>query len=659
MKKLNFLAFACAIPMVALSCGNMNDTHNIPEATSNEITRVEPPSWWIGMKTRLQLMVQGKDISGYQVSIEGYNGVKVKEVHKADNPDFIFIDIDVSTTARPGTFHLIFSKGKEQFKYAYTLSERSKGSESRTSFNNSDLIYLINPDRFANGDPTNDSTSATTEPSNRKAPFGRHGGDIQGIIDHLDYIAGLGATAIWPTPLLEDNLKEESYHGYACTDYYRIDPRFGTNELYREMVSKAHEKGLKVILDVVTNHCGIDHWWMKDMPFKDWVNMHDEYVGTSHRFSVLTDPYGSQHDREIMSRGWFVPSMPDMNLDNPFVLSYFEQWAAWWIEYAGLDGLRVDTYPYNAKEAMSEWCASVRREYPGMNIVGECWDHSPAAIAYWQTGNGNKDGFDTNLPTVMDFPLFEAMCRSLGVGPRGTLGDITDVYDSLSGDYAYANPFNLLIFFANHDCLRFGDIVRRNPDKMKIAYSILATIRGIPQIFYGDEMMFANGTQHKSDGILRMDFPGGWEGDKVNLFTAEGRAAAEANHVALAADSTTFNATKSARDTIFSNAASLHDYASRLFNWRKGKTVIHTGKTLEFLPKDNTYAYFRYNESEAVFVFINNSAEDRKIPWGDYAEIASKLPSAGTNVMTGETITIGPDTKVPPTSALLVEYSLK
>lgn len=657
MKKSLLPASVCAI-ILASSCGGGYGTENIPDATSQNIARVEPPSWWIGMKTQLQLMVQGKDISSYQVTVDGYDGVKVKEVHKADNPDFIFIDIDVSTTARPGTFHLIFTKGKEQFKYAYTLSERAKTSESRTSFNTSDLIYLINPDRFANGDPSNDSTSVTYEPCSRKAPFGRHGGDIQGIIDHLDYIADLGATAIWPTPLLEDNAKKESYHGYACTDYYKIDPRFGTNELYKEMVDKAHEKGLKVIMDVVTNHCGSEHWWMKDMPFKDWVNMHDEYVGTSHRFSVITDPYGSQHDREIMGRGWFVPAMPDMNLDNPYVLRYFEQWAVWWIEYAGLDGLRVDTYPYNSPKPMSEWCASVRREYPGINIVGECWDHSPAAIAYWQAGNRNKDGFDTNLPTVMDFPLFEALCRALGVGPRGSSGDIMEVYNSLSGDYVYTNPFNLLIFFANHDCLRFGDIVRRNPDKMKIAYTILATMRGIPQIFYGDEMMFANGTQNKRDGMLRMDFPGGWPGDKVNLFTADGRATASADHAALAADSTTFKATKGTRDTIFTNAAELHDYASRLFNWRKDRTVIHTGKTLEFLPKDNAYAYFRYNDTDAVFVFINNSNEERQIPWGDYSEITSKLPSSGTNVLTGESITVGSDTKVPPVTALVVEYKL-
>ena len=513
---------------------------------SGEVTRVEPLSWWTGMQTPLQLLVNGAGIAAYDVRIEGGQGVGVKARHKADSPNYLFVDVKVKPDAEPGTYYLVFSQGERQFKVPYEIAARAEGSAARKSFTTADMIYLLMPDRFANGDASNDSTPHTRERADRSAFFGRHGGDLQGMIDHLDYIAGLGATAVWPTPLLLDDEPEGSYHGYACGDYYRIDPRFGSNELYREFVGKAHEHGLKVIMDIVTNHCGTGHWWMKDLPFRDWIHQFPEYTGTNVCFSTNMDPNASRYDLDLQESGWFVPSMPDMNLDNPYVLQYFKQWAVWWIEYAGLDGFRVDTYPYNEKVPMSEWCAAVRREYP--------------------------------------------------------------VYDCLSHDFVYHDLSKMMIFVANHDTDRIGDIVRRNPDRLKLSMAMLATMRGIPQIFSGDEMMFTSKDLSQGHGGLRVDFPGGWEGDAVNLFDPAQRDAVQAG---------------------------LFDYTQRLFQWRKSKPVIHNGRTMHFLSRDNTYAYFRYDDTDAVFVFINNSRGKKQVPWSHYAEIASGL-SDGRNVLTGK-----------------------
>ena len=592
------------------------------------VAHVEPPCWWTGMKTSLQLMVNGKGIGACEVKAEGLKGVSVEDIHKAESPDYLFIDIKIGKSAKPGICNLIFTKDGKSFKVPYEILGRKEHSADRKSFTTSDFIYLICPDRFADADTCNDNTYDTAEKADRSEPFGRHGGDLQGIIDHLDYVADLGATAIWCTPLLTDNQDHESYHGYACGDYYRIDPRFGSNSLYKEYVAKAHRKGLKVIMDIVTNHCGTGHWWMADLPFKDWIHQFPEYTGTNVAFSTAMDPNASEYDRNLQVSGWFVPAMPDMNLDNPFVLKYFQQWAIWWTEYSGLDGLRVDTYPYNEKVPMSEWCKAVLNEYPDLNIVGECWDTNYDQLAYWQGGNANRDGFDTHLPSIMDFPLQEAISAALCENyPQWGQG-MTRVYSALSHDATYHDISKMLIFLSNHDHNRIGDTWHQDPDKMKIAYTLLATVRGIPQLFYGDEMMFATGKDYKSDGELRMDFPGGWPGDKENLFSESGRKGTEAE---------------------------LHDYVRTLFQWRKGKEVIHSGKTMHFLTRDNTYAFFRYNDTEKVFVYVNNSLEDKKIPWSHYAEIAP-VPSSGLNVITGKAVEVNDSTVVPACSALVVDF---
>ncbi len=617
-------------------------------AWAGEVTRVEPLSWWTGMKTDLQLLVNGEGIGAYSVAIEGGKGVKIKAVHQADSPNYLFVDVDVTAKAKPGTYTLVFKKGTEEIRRPYVIAAREKGSADRKSFTTADLIYLIVPDRFANGDPSNDSTPDTAEKARRESPMGRHGGDLQGVIDHLDYIADLGATALWSTPLLGDNAPRGSYHGYACSDYYHIDPRYGSNELYREMVGKAHEKGIKIIMDVVTNHSSTEHWWMKDLPFKDWVHMNDPYVNSNHQMGLALDPNASKADRAVMEEGWFVPSMPDMNLDNPYMLKYFQQWAVWWIEYSGLDGFRVDTWFYNEKVPMSQWAKAVTDEFPDFNIVGENWQANPDYVAYWQKDNPNTDGFNSYLPSIMDFPLQGAISNALtapipgqeqpqGMPGRGRRGaDISGIYNALSHDFVYHDLSHMMIFLSNHDIARIGDTFGHDPRRMKIAFTLLATLRGIPQMFYGDELMFVTGNPRRDDGRLRMDFPGGWPGDPVDLFTEEGRA-------------------KAAADSTWAHAADLHDYVRTLFQWRKGSSAVQNGRTLHFIPEKNTYGYFRYDGRETVFVFINNSDEEVTVPWTRFREMSEGL-GEGVNVLTGERVTVSDATRVAPQSALVVDY---
>lgn len=621
-----FAIIFCATVLAAACTSPRIDLASVADA-GDRIDRVEPLSWWVGMETPLQLMVYGKGISECDVAVAG-GDAKITCVHKADSPDYLFVDVAVSPRAEAGTYYLVFSRDGERFKYAYEIAGRREGTRDRGSFTTADMIYLLMPDRFANGDESNDTCAETKEPCARNEFFGRHGGDIAGMDAHLDYIADLGATAVWATPLLLDDDPDGSYHGYACADYYNIDPRFGSNGQYRDFVRNAHSRGLKVIMDVVPNHCGIGHWWLDNLPFEDWIHRFDEYTPSNIAFSTNMDINASKRDLMLQESGWFVPTMPDMNLDNDFVRRYFEQWAVWWIEYADLDGLRVDTYPYNEKMPMSEWCAAVRREYPNINIVGECWTSSIPQLAYWQSGNANKDGFDSHLPSIMDFPLREAVCKAMNEDKPNWGEGMTRVYDCVSHDFVYHDLSNMLVFFANHDTDRIADVVNGNPRRMKLTMAMLATMRGIPQIFSGDEMMFRSKDLSQGHGGLRVDFPGGWRGDKVDLFDPAQRDGVQ-------------------RDVF--------DYTRSLFRWRKDKTVIHSGRTMHFLSRDNTYAYFRYDDSDAVFVFINNAPEPRCVPWSNYAEIAASLRD-GRIVPTGETCTVDDSTVVAPQSALIVEF---
>ncbi|MDY5570153.1 MAG: alpha-amylase family glycosyl hydrolase [Candidatus Cryptobacteroides sp.] len=616
----------------AMACSGPQFTpESVADADNQQVTRVEPLSWWTGMKTDLQLLIQGEAISEYDVSIKGGKGVSVKEIHKADSPNYLFVDVRIDASAKPGTYYIVFTKGEESFKYPYEIAARREGSAERLSFTTKDLIYLIMPDRFVDGDESLDAVPRNMESVDKEAFFGRHGGDIAGIRSQLDYIADLGVTAIWNTPLLEDNEPASSYHGYACSDYYHIDRRFGSNEDYRSLVADCHGKGIKMIMDIVTNHCGAAHWWMADLPFEDWIHVWPEYTHSNCAFSAQNDPYCSDLDKTNMEGGWFDTSMPDMNLDNPYVLQYFKQWAVWWIEYADLDGLRVDTYPYNEKYPMSEWCKSVRAEYPNLNIVGEVWTCNVPQLAYWQDGNPNRDGFNSNLPCIMDFPLQAAICQGM---PRDTVHwdeGMVKIYDAVANDLYYHDMSNMMIFPGNHDTDRIADVLNRSVPRQKIVMALMATLRGIPQLFYADELMGVSRDRSQGHGGLRIDFPLDWHNDPV--------------------------------------AVEVHDYTKALFNWRKTATAVHNGQTIHFLRRDNTYAYFRYNEDEVVFVFVNNSRRNEIIPWADYAEFTVEgaarrgagAPAlvSGQNVVTGETVDFSSPVKVGPRSALVVDFRLK
>ena len=588
------------------------------ETDADRLARIEPPCWWVGMETPLQLLVKGEGIGAYKVRVEGAPGVSVAGTHTAESPNYLFVDMKIAANAQPGAYRLVFTKGKESFRVTYTLGERREGSAQRGSFGTADAVYLIMPDRFVNGDPTNDETADTMENPAYDAFFGRHGGDIQGIEDQLDYIADLGFTAIWNTPLLEDDEPNSSYHGYACTDYYRIDSRFGSNDKYREFVRQAHDRGIKVIMDVVTNHCGDQHWWMEDLPFADWVHQWPEYTHSNCSFSAQNDPYCSEHDRENMVGGWFDTSMVDMNLDNPYVLRYFQQWAAWWTEWADLDGFRVDTYPYNEKEPMSEWCASVRREYPNLNIVGEVWSVNVPQVAYWQADNPNKDGFNSHLPSIMDFCLQSAICQGINTDRENWDEGITKWYDSVANDFYIHDPQNMMVFPGNHDTDRIGDVVGQDPAKMKLVMALLATVRGYPQVFAGDELMVVSRDRSQGHGGLRVELPQDWAQNPVQK--------------------------------------DLHDYVRTLLQWRKTSEAVQHGRTLHFISRDNTYAYWRIAEGgETVFVYLNNNPAPREIPWADYAEVTGGLKDSGRDVVTGEPVNFAPRT-VAGRSALVVEF---
>lgn len=587
------------------------------------IQRIEPLCWWTDMKLPLTVMLYGSDLQDAEVSIQQKVGKKllpteglaVKGQHNAESKNYLFVDLDVR---QAGDYVISLKKGKKVAKVNYTISERREGSANRKSFTTADVIYLIMSDRFVDGDPTNNSTPDTREKSNKDNMDGRWGGDIQGIINSLDYIKELGATAIWPTPLTLDDEESWSYHGYACSDYYHIDPRFGSNELYREMVKKSHEKGIKFIMDMVPNHCGYAHWWMQDLPFHDWIHQFPTYTRTTNMFSTAYDVNASDYDRNLNESGWFDTHMPDMNLDNPYLLQYFKQWAIWWIEYADLDGLRVDTYPYNEKVPASLWCKAIREEYPNMNIVGECWVRPSSEVAYWQADRKNFDGFNSNLPSVMDFPLEEAIRGALqGNGGRGR-GGMSGLYSVLAQDYQYADVNKLLIFLGNHDMDHIADVVADNDlRRVKLAVATLSTMRGIPQLFQGDEY-----------GQRSADMKRGHSGLRRPLLAKEEWTAEQKD---------------------------LFDYQAKLLHWRKTCPEVLEGKTKHFSSYGNTYCYFRYTNEGAIMVFLNGGNEEANVPVSHYKEVLDIYGYKGTDVVTGKEISLEEGMKAPGLNAMILK----
>lgn len=598
--------------------------------SSPQINSVEPPYWWTGMANdTLQIMLSGPRIGLTETSMKPYEGVSLIESVRLDSPNYLLLYLTVSDTAKPGVLDFTFSDGKKKAALRYELKERSKAVKAQ-GFDASDVLYLIMPDRFARAGATTDAEASRgleyAVEVDRADLNARHGGNIAGMEQHLGYIDSLGITAIWVNPVLENDMPGGSYHGYATTDYYRIDPRFGTNGQWRDFVGKAHDRGIKVVMDMIFNHSGSNHRWMKDMPSRDWYNFPDSAVTTNFRLSTLHDPYVSDYDKKRTVDGWFVTAMPDLNQRNPHLRRYLSQNSIWWIEDSGIDGIRMDTYPYADERAMASWIDDVMAEYPGFNIVGECWYGNEGGEAYWQRGSKVNPNGDPRLPTVMDFVL-SIKARDAFKGQTDRLEGLNTIYDHLALDYLFPDPTHILTFLDNHDTDRF---LLEEPDDLgwwKQAITFLLTSRGIPQIYYGTELLM-NGTRAAGgDGNVRRDMPGGFPGDKTDAFTAAGR-------------------------TDKQNEA--FDFIQKLLQWRRGNEAIAHGSLKHFMPENGLYVYQRRSGDKEVTLILNGNDSPVTTTMERTLEI---LPygSQRRDMLTGETITISPEMTFSPRQILILE----
>ncbi|MDO9152642.1 MAG: glycoside hydrolase family 13 protein [Paludibacter sp.] len=588
------------------------------------VQRIEPTAWWTNMKNpELQLMVYGAGISTAEFSIN-YSGVSIIEKRLTDNPNFVFLYLSITKETKAGKINIIITKGKQKQILQYVLKSRREGSALRESFTEADAVYLLMPDRFANGNPTNDSVKGYFQGVNRSLPGARHGGDIDGIIKNVPYMAHLGITALWTTPLFDNNDTNYSYHHYGCSDYYKIDPRLGKNEDYKRLSDICHANGLKLIIDVVPNHCSSAHWWMKDKPAKDWFNEWSTFTSSNYRMTAWTDPHAAQSDLHRLTHGWFAPNMPDFNLNNPLVFDYLRQVYVYWIEYANIDGIRVDTYPYNDIRVAARFIQSIRDEYPKMNIVGECWVKTPAETAYYQSGNNNKDGFDSRLQSVMDFCLKDVLASAVNES-EGWESGMARFYAHYAQDFVYPNTNLIMNFLDNHDIDRFSTAVKRDVAKYKMGLAMLITSRGYPQIYYGTEIML-DGIQGTYEGH-RFTFPGGWAADKRNAFTVEGRTSEE--------------------NEIF-------NYTKTLLNYRKNNPVLQTGKMKQFIPENGIYVTFRYDEQKTIMVIANNNHKKTELFLERFSEML-KGRIQGQDIINQKYYTLQNQISVPAKTVLILE----
>ncbi|GHN01269.1 neopullulanase SusA [Cytophagales bacterium WSM2-2] len=609
-------AIAVTIPLFAVS----------QKQPQQNFDRVEPPNWWVGMKTQeFQLLFYKHDfsVSDYEVSIN-YPGVTLKEKIKVENPHYVFLKLQVSGSAKAGMMPIQFTLNKKSFTYSYALKAKSAATNRIQGFNSSDVVYLVFPDRFANGDLKNDTIPGYFHGTHRDKPYGRHGGDIRGISDHLDYIRDLGMTAIWINPVLENNQKRDSYHGYAITDLYNVDKRFGTNEEYVALIDKAHQSGIKIIQDMVMNHIGNEHWLVKDPPEKNWIHQFPQYTSSNYRGGLISDPYKSKADSIKMVNGWFDTTMPDVNQSVPLFADYLIQNSLWWMEYAGIDGIRMDTYPYPDKYFMARWAKVLTDEYPRFNIVGEVWLNNITSTAYWQKGARNADGYNSYLPSVTDFPFCFAVPKALHEN-AGWDNGMARLYDLLSQDFQYVDANSNLTFLDNHDMTRFFLSAGKDINKFNMGLTFMLTVRGIPQIYYGTEaLMDGDASVHPQ---VRRDFPGGWANDETNFFTNK-------------------NLSPDQQKTV--------QFMKKLLNWRKSKAVIHKGKLTHYIPQDNVYVYFRSLGNEIVMVAMNGNAKEMKLNTSRFAEsIKGKMKAK--NVLTDEVVQNLGEITLPPMTAVVLE----
>lgn len=595
------------------------------------LEKVEPAFWWKGMKNpELQILVYGKDIANQEIELS--DGVQIQAIQKVENPNYVFITVNTQEINVP-KFKINTKKGRKNTgSYTYELKQRNPDSATRESYSSKDVIYLIMPDRFANGDAKNDSRPELTEKADRTLPNGRHGGDLRGIINNIDYIQNLGATAVWLTPVNEDNEKVYSYHGYAQTDLYKIDGRYGTNEDYRELSRELNKRNMKLVMDYVTNHWGISHWIIKDLPTKDWIhNFSDGDKGfkrSNYKISAQFDTNVSEIDKKVALDGWFDTTMPDINQKNPLVLKYLIQNAIWWIEYAELGGFRVDTYPYNDKEAMAKWAKAITDEYPKFNIVGETWLNTAGHISAWQKNSktGEAANYNSNLPSVMDFMLYGNMPKALKEKQGWDMG-MMRIYDVLSSDFLYPDINNVLVFFENHDTERWNEIFNVDPKAYKMGLTLLATVRGTPQIYYGSEIGMRGDKNKGGDADIRRDFPGGWKSDTQNAFHISGQTPEQKE---------------------------FYQFTQKILNWRKGKDVIHTGKTKNYIPQDNVFVYFRYNDKESVMVILNSNEKDQVIDLKRFAESLNGF-SKGKEIISERELSLQDTLTIPAKTSMVIE----
>lgn len=566
-------------PMQKLPLGMEESEYEIREPSGEHFTegRIEPPFWWTGMNNpELEILIYGRNIGDAGVSID-YPGVELLQVTRVENPNYLFVKVSIGPGTPAGQMDIVVRNEVGVRSYGYELRERQPQDSRILGLGPEDLIYLIMPDRFANGDPDNDTVEGMTQTgTNRAKVFFRHGGDLVGIMERLDYLAGLGVTAIWLNPVLENDQPYESYHGYAITDHYNIDARFGTNEQYKQLVERAHARGIKVVMDVIFNHTGDEHWFIKDLPGEDWIHQWPEFTRTTYRATTLMDPHASDYDRKLMTEGWFDKHMPDLNQDNEQLANYLIQNSIWWTEYSGHDAFRIDTYAYPDPGFMDQWNRRMLQEYPQLGIFGETWVHGPAVQAYFTEGRRLNPDQNTKLPGVTDFQLYYAINEALGREPGWTEG-VLRLYYTLAQDFLYDDPYRNVLFLDNHDLARFYTSVGQDMTKFKSGLALLMTLRGIPMLYYGTEVLLGGEGGGFGEGG-RVEFPGGWRGDEVDKFRRKGRTDLE---------------------------QASFEYVQRLANYRKNTPALQTGKLTQFVPKDGMYVYFRHNNEQSVMVVFN------------------------------------------------------
>ncbi|MBZ5856197.1 glycoside hydrolase family 13 protein [Flavihumibacter profundi] len=586
-----------------------------------------PTNWWVGMKNpKLQIMVHGKDVGKSTVSIAKYQGITLQKITKAENPNYIFLDLLISANTKPGKLAIQFKQGTKLVKSDYLLKVRQEG-KGRTyaqGVTSSDLIYLLMPDRFSNGDPSNDRIPGLKDQSlNRDSIFNRHGGDIKGIINHLDYLQDLGATTVWMTPVLENDMPDRTEHGYAITDHYKVDPRLGTNEDYIALGNALHKRGMKLIQDAVYNHCGLYHFFVQDKPMKDWLHEWPTYTGTNYKDQALFDPYAAKTDKQKMVDGWFTPMMPDLNQNNPFVANFLIQNAIWSVETFRVDGWRIDTYIYNDLAFMNRCNKALLEEYPRISLFGETWVHGVPNQSFF-CENTMKLSFNSNLPATTDFQLlFYGIQESLAK-PFGWTDGVNKLYTTTAQDFLYKNPMREVIFLSNHDLPRFYSVLNEDTAKYKVALSWLLTFRGVPQLYYGDENLMTGFTN--PDGRVRLDFKGGWVGDTVNKFTAGGRTQKE--------------------NAIFNHIRNLAQF-------RKTSTAIKTGKMMQFAPEEGVYVYFRYDQLQTVMCIMNTNNTEKDIDLSRFRERLNKFKTA-SDIPTGKNFQLGKSLHLSPMNMLVL-----